>query len=347
MTTVSVPMVTFRHARFLAQAIESVLSQDLADWELVIGDDASDDDTLEVARRYQREHPERIRVLTHETRQGGRANYVRTLRACRGRYVSQLDGDDAWLSPRKLSSQVAHLEAHPEHAFVFCASRKVFDDPRRDFDWFPPGRKPEYALADLIEICPTGSGAVMFRRELLGDDFPPAWFWNAPVGDWPLHCLNARHGPAGYIDVVMMFYRQHGAGVWSGLGALEQHRVQMRTRDCIHANVAPELTEPYERATLRDRVKEAGLLHELGEVEEARATLLAAVSQPRWYALSAPADRVRAARELERLGAHREARDLLARLLREDRRADPLPRARLWKRWMRCSLLAALTPAGR
>ena len=124
---VSVAMVTFEQERFIAEAIESVLAQEFTDWEIVVGDDHSGDATVEVARFYQRAHPTRVRILSADTHMGPRANYIRTLGACRGRYIVQLDGDDYFTSPQKLATQVEFLDTNPDCALTFHASIDVDD----------------------------------------------------------------------------------------------------------------------------------------------------------------------------------------------------------------------------
>ena len=88
-------MVAFRHRAFLDQAVESVLAQDEPEVELVIGDDQSDDGTWERARWWQEQRPDVVRVLDPTPEKLlGRKNFARTLEACTGRYVAQLDADD-------------------------------------------------------------------------------------------------------------------------------------------------------------------------------------------------------------------------------------------------------------
>ncbi len=334
---VSIPMVTFRHEAFVGQAIESVIAQDFEDWEIVVGDDASPDGTMDVVRAYAGRFPDRIRILPHTEHIGPRNNFIRTLQDCRGRYVAQLDGDDAWCWYGKLRAQVAFLEANPDFAWVFCASRKVFADPHRDHDWFPPGRRSRYELADLIQVCFTGSGAAMFRRQHL--ELPP-WFATAPVGDWPLHALNARHGPIGYIDRVGMTYRQHAAGRWAGLDELRQLRVQMATREQVFEHLGAGLEAPYWRARLADRVREITLVCEAEAPELTPEALVALMETPEWARYADAGLRLKGARALERLGLPGDARRVLGKLL--GRAGADLPRGKVLQRWARCTLKSLL-----
>lgn len=108
---VSVLLITYNHEPFIAQAIESVLMQRTSfDYEIVIGEDCSTDNTREVVRSYAQAHPDVIRPLFREHTMGLSANNMTALSVCRGEYVALLEGDDYWISDQKLEKQVALLE---------------------------------------------------------------------------------------------------------------------------------------------------------------------------------------------------------------------------------------------
>jgi glycosyltransferase involved in cell wall biosynthesis len=116
---VSVHMITYNHAPYIAKAIEGILQQK-TDFpiELVIGEDCSTDGTREIVFDFQRRYPDIVRVITSETNVGMMPNGLRTDRACRGRYVAYCEGDDYWPHPEKLRKQVAFLEAHSDYGLV-------------------------------------------------------------------------------------------------------------------------------------------------------------------------------------------------------------------------------------
>lgn len=261
-------MVAYNHGAYLAQAIESVLEQDYASWELVIGDDCSSDDTLELARKYAAEHPEKIRVLETEVNLGGRRNYLRTLSACRGEFIAQLDGDDYWTSTDKLRVSVDFLDREPGCAMVFSACRQVSGAESRTTSVFrPPGRRARYSQQDLIWGNIAASASVLWRRP----DFEglPGWFMEVPVGDWPLHTLVAEGGWIGYIDRIMCAHRVHEGGVWGGLGAVAQLQRKMEVRRYLREHLGDRVGEIARAADLRDRFRIAKAL--AAEGERARA----------------------------------------------------------------------------
>ena len=155
---VSIIMITYNHERFIAQAIEGVLMQETGfPFELVIGEDCSTDGTRAVCEKYAREHPDRIRLLPAERNLGMNLNARRTLRACRGKYIANCEGDDLWTDAGKLQRQAEYLETHPECVLVCGAARIVWegddqslagDSPLRPFP-FPPA---ETTVRDLARF---------------------------------------------------------------------------------------------------------------------------------------------------------------------------------------------------
>jgi glycosyltransferase involved in cell wall biosynthesis len=119
---VSVLMPTFNRLQFLPPAVESVFAQTLADWELIIADDGSGEDT----RAYLRSLSDpRVRVLwmAHSGKPSVMLNAA--LRVARGEYVAFLDSDDIWL-PRKLERQIASLRDRPERQWG-CTAFALID----------------------------------------------------------------------------------------------------------------------------------------------------------------------------------------------------------------------------
>ena len=116
---VSVLMLAYNHGPWIAEAIESVMAQDCPfPYELIIGEDASGDDTREIALRYQERHPDRIRVVYPQHNAGAHANHGRVLALVRGEFLAYCEGDDYWCRRDKMSAQVALLRADEGAAMV-------------------------------------------------------------------------------------------------------------------------------------------------------------------------------------------------------------------------------------
>lgn len=220
---VSVYMITYNHERFVAQAIESVLMQETDfPFELVIGEDCSTDGTRAICERHARAHPDRIWLLPSERNLGMMGNMVRTLAACRGKYIALCEGDDYWMDPQKLHKQVAWLEAHPEASFCFHPCQIESASPTEGESSSRGGHrltgivKQEFYEDSraLVMWCIVPTASVMLRKSML-PDFGDEWK-TAPVGDWPLFFYLGMQGPFGCLPETMAVYRLHRGGTWSG-----------------------------------------------------------------------------------------------------------------------------------
>ena len=117
---VSAIIIFLNEERFLAQAIGSVLEQSHADWELLLIDDGSMDQSTAIARDFAARDPDRIRYFEHagHANRGMSAARNLGLEHARGRYIGFLDADDVWL-PEKLREQTATLNGHPSADMVY------------------------------------------------------------------------------------------------------------------------------------------------------------------------------------------------------------------------------------
>ena len=117
MPLISVCIPAYNTARYLPEAIESVLAQAFSDYELVICDNASTDDTPEICRRYD---DPRIRYVRFEEFVGQAANWNRCLKLATGKYVVLLHADDA-LRPCFLKRAAEVLDNNPAVGLVHCS----------------------------------------------------------------------------------------------------------------------------------------------------------------------------------------------------------------------------------
>lgn len=112
---VSIACRTFNASGTIARAIRSVLNQTYENWELIIADDGSSDDTVAIIKQF---HDERIRLHVNTSNLGPIGNLNKVFSLCSGTYIAVLDGDDFY-RPTKLEKQVNFLETHPDYGAVF------------------------------------------------------------------------------------------------------------------------------------------------------------------------------------------------------------------------------------
>ncbi len=134
---VSVLMITYNHAEYLAEAIEGVVNQRCDfPFELIIGEDASADGTREIAFEYQRRYPHIVRVLFSSANVGMNANGLRVFEAARGEFAALCEGDDYWCANDKLAKQVALITRDPDVGIVHTDWVRTRATPRGwQVDW--------------------------------------------------------------------------------------------------------------------------------------------------------------------------------------------------------------------
>ena len=115
---VSICLVTYNHENYIRKAIEGVLLQEKPfEWELIIGDDASTDDTVKIVGEYVNNNMP-IFLISNNKNKGLNENFLHTLSQCRGKYIAYLEGDDHWITHDKLKKQVKILEQNPDISMV-------------------------------------------------------------------------------------------------------------------------------------------------------------------------------------------------------------------------------------
>lgn len=142
---VSIHMITYNHESYIRQAIEGVMMQKTDfEFELVIGEDCSQDKTREICFEYQKKYPDKIRVLwwyENVSKLGGNGRRVTV--HCRGEFIALCEGDDYWTDPLKLQKQVDVMRKNPNIGLCFGISEITDMDGDRTTPWdgsaFSPG----------------------------------------------------------------------------------------------------------------------------------------------------------------------------------------------------------------
>lgn len=161
MAKVSIIMGIYNCATTLSEAIDSILEQTFSDWELILCDDGSSDDTYLVADQYKKRYTEKIILLKNEENRGLNYTLNRCLEKARGEYVARMDGDDISL-PTRLEKEVDFLDSHLEYAIV--STPMIFFDEKGD--WGRSYSIKEPAKKDFIKHSPVFCHApCMIRRE--------------------------------------------------------------------------------------------------------------------------------------------------------------------------------------
>lgn len=159
---VSIIMGIYNCADTLAEAIDSILAQTYKNWEFVMCDDGSTDNTYDIAQKYAEKYPDKFMLLKNEENQGLNRTLNNCLAVAGGEYIARMDGDDISL-PTRFEIEVEFLNNHPEFAIV-STPMIMFDETG---DWGrtrEPIKEPK--ITDFVYHTPFHCHApCMIRRE--------------------------------------------------------------------------------------------------------------------------------------------------------------------------------------
>lgn len=207
LSKLSICMITYNHEAFIAQAIESVLMQQTDfNYELVIGEDCSTDSTREIVVDYHKRYPDKIKLLLNENNLGAMQNFVQTIKACTGKYIALLEGDDYWTDPLKLQKQVDFLEANPEYSLCFHNAIIEYEDGSPN-KLFANLEEREYSGYEVFDNWLAATNSWMFRNSFKMPDY----FSKIIFGDIALLMTIAENGKLYCINDTMSVYRRHSS----------------------------------------------------------------------------------------------------------------------------------------
>jgi len=161
MELVSVIMPTYNCGRFIRESIDSVLAQTYENWELLIVDDCSTDDTETVVSAYT---DPRIRYMRNEHNMGAALTRNRALREAKGRYIAFLDADDLWL-PEKMERQIAFMQQNG-YAFTYHNYTEI-DEQSKPLGVFVSGKRKVSKWA-MRSCCWPGCLSVLYDAQVIG-----------------------------------------------------------------------------------------------------------------------------------------------------------------------------------
>lgn len=165
MKKVSVIMPMYNVELFVGDAIESVISQTYPDWELLITDDCSTDNSVTVVKKYV-ENDKRIKLFSTEYNTGSPSEPRNiSLSQATGELIAFLDSDDMWL-PCKLQEQVDFIE-EKHYSFIYSDVEKISCDGCRSNRIDRMKAKTYYK--DMLKFCWIPNGGVLITREMIGE----------------------------------------------------------------------------------------------------------------------------------------------------------------------------------
>ena len=206
---ISVLVCTYNQETYLAQALDSILTQKCDEpFEILIGDDCSTDSTGKIADNYQSRYPDILRVIRPEKNMGASHNMIRLVNNAKGEFVSICDGDDYWLREDVLQMQVDVFRANPKVGMV-CAKAKRFIQEKGDYEGTIGYAGAEDLKTMLRDNCDVAAPTIAFRtalmRQCIADSkwyIDQNYFYDTIMAYW-----FACNSSVKFIDEVLSAYR--------------------------------------------------------------------------------------------------------------------------------------------
>ena len=172
---ISIILLSYCHEKYIRQALESILNQETGlRYEVLVGDDASQDKTRDIIQEYVLRYPNVVRPVFREKNVGVSYSLFDLLYRSQGKYIAILEGDDFWLDKQKIQKQFDFLESHPE--YVGCCSKCLVVDENSNPDYerscHITWNKKDFTLGDLVESwqMPGQLGTMMLQNIFSGKD---------------------------------------------------------------------------------------------------------------------------------------------------------------------------------
>lgn len=224
--TVFIP--AYNASSYIAETLNSIFSQSFTDFELLVIDDGSTDDTPRILDEFHRSD-RRLRVVTNECNKGRPASRNIGLRLARGKYLALMDADD-YCPHERLAKQVSYLDDHPEVDVVSGLWGMVSTDgqPRRSPNPRMRCLTSREVAARMLFDCPIHQPTVMARTAVMkqyqyDESFPVAQ-------DHELWARMSVERRFAVLPDVLLYYRQHDAQATAGIERISRarQRIQMR-----------------------------------------------------------------------------------------------------------------------
>lgn len=215
---VTIICLTYNHAPYIGEALQSFVSQQGIDFEVIVADDASTDGTSEIAASYAKKYPDVVRHILRPCNVGAEANFIGACQLVRGEFVAICDGDDYFITRDKLKKQADILRSDQSLSICFSYARMVYEQ-NPELERLIPGPESigdnrRFNLRNLREVNLIPTCTVMYRWLFRQDPVESSVPRGILPGDYFFHLLHARSGDMAFLNEVTAVYRRHSGGMW-------------------------------------------------------------------------------------------------------------------------------------
>lgn len=244
---VSVCCLTYNHEPYIRQCLEGFIIQKTDfEFEVLIHDDASTDNTAEIIREFEEKYPHIIKPIYQTENQyskGIKATFAYNFPRAQGKYIAFCEGDDYWTDPLKLQKQINFLEANADYSI--CFHPVLINKNGQLVKDYITRQVPE--SSDIMELANGNyihTPSVIFRKRI---ENLPNWLVDCSAGDYALHMLNAQYGKIKRLNDIMAVYRIHDSNMWVNQDEFKMGANVISYLSVMHGNFTSEINKKIEK----------------------------------------------------------------------------------------------------
>jgi len=221
---------TYNHEKYIRQCLDGFIMQKTNfPFEIVVHDDASTDNTVQIIKEYEEKYPQFFRCIYQTQNQFSKdgAHLIKTiLSEIHTKYITICEGDDYWITDDKLQEQFNCMETHPKLSFCYTNANNLIEGEDGLIQMIT--NKPNFHIFDFDYFTKESSLLIptltLFIRRDAFFETVPTWFKTTFNLDYALICFLFQKGNVAYIDKVTAVYRNHR----NGITKITKHDIQIR-----------------------------------------------------------------------------------------------------------------------
>lgn len=218
---VTVVCITYGHEEFIAQALDSFISQKTTfPFQVFVGEDCGPDGTARIVEEYAAKYPGLVVPYVRKENMGAQRNLIDLCRKAGTRYIAFCEGDDYWIDDLKLQKQFDYMEAHPDCRVCTARTKIIAPEDWHLRSWYKPTgegdlvipdsipgykSKAEYTPAEIIGTNVAHTSTHFYRWD--NEVIVPDWYYEGIIGDTPLLLLQLGESNLAVLPDIVSVYR--------------------------------------------------------------------------------------------------------------------------------------------
>ena len=247
---ISIVCTTFNQEKYICDAIDSFLAQKSRfRFEILIHDDASNDDTPQILLSYQKKFPSIIRLVLQKENQYSQGKQISKVAVnyAAAEYIALCEGDDFWIDEHKIQKQYELLLKKPKFKLCFSACYTLNEE---NIVEKISKIEPNNNTVNAVNVIEGGGGymstaTLFFHRNVVCD--VPLWFDDAPVGDYYIQILGSIESGAVYLPDPTSVYRIQASGSWSLNRKNHRSKKEIIEEQAMHCYCIEELIKSHSK----------------------------------------------------------------------------------------------------